>query len=526
MPYQYIATGFYPAFATRVYAYTRFERNNVHTVKYEVLPNRSALVRCPDRTVYLTNPARRWGCAPVDGIWDTVWEGDPFLNEWGEGFMPFAMISAHNGMHTQSGEGTSTGIRDRRWLHNGVKLFGDSGGSQLKLGTTDYIDPKAVLVWLNQVADVGVPLDVAPREVDRHYSKLFNALIHLQKRHNGMFLDGARRDTAEWNGLKLLNVAHGFTIDQIRKWCENTYDDRFGGWAVGTDGSSRYQSLRAYIMCIKEFSSPTMTHHHLFGAANHTNAPAMAWLGRLAGEHQTLSSDGTGWLDGVTYKRMRVPHLTGMVTAEHFGEKAAKAKTAMPTAMSPCSCRVCAEIGGYYEVFNMPRCTPGPTLLMLHELYVTNRWHAMVSNLAYTASSLPEYIEWITSMFTRQSEKLPRIKQDHLASTLGMIRFVDMCWNEGPEVATREFRQHLGDDPQVGGSLPTLIKSGPTDAKRSTFDALGFALETARTSTLPNYMTRGEMASFGLETKDVSPGVAEGYQPRSKSAAPKKVTRV
>lgn len=515
MTWQYMPAGTYPSHATNCTVYCRFERNDADRVTFEIAGKRSALVKAPDRTLLLVNHIHPWDVRPVNDVWDKVWVGDLYDGAWGESLMPHVMLSAWHGTTVQSGDGSSTGIRNRKWLRNNVKLVGDSGGSQLKSGTIDYIDPKSVSTWMNQVCDIGAPLDVAPHQIDFYYPEIWPALIALQKRHNRLFLERARPDKVLangqfWGGLKLMNPAHGFTIDQIRKWCDGVADDRFIGWAVGGDfGGNLFQHVRSLIVCLKEFSHSGMYHHHQYGAANRTKTPAMAWLGKLLGDDVLLTGDGTGYTDGVAYHRMQLPHINGHIAAEHFGDKAFREMTAMPVTKSPCSCAACASVGGWWEVYAMPRCTPGPNLLLLHELSVVSDWNRAWAARAKNCDSLDEYIEWIRHAFGFAGKR--RVKDRYIDAVIALTRYVQMAWHDDIDAANREFSRYFVEEQYVVPA--TLMKpkftTSSVAAKVETFGG-SFQLPPLRQSVLPHYMTHAEMASFGLKTDDLKKGIADG----------------
>ena len=507
MPFVWMPTGIYPAYALRVHVYVRFEKNS--TFGWELPADRSVEVRLPDRTVLITNPVQPWGVAPVDGNWDRIFEFDPYRNDWGEDMLPYVMLAAWNGMTTQSGYGTSTGVRDRSWITNKVKLFGDSGGSQLKSGTVDYVDPKAAQVWMNQVCDLGVPLDVAPHLVDQNTPEIWDPLIWLQQKHNEDFLAAARKPTENWDGLKLLNCVHGFTAEQVRRWCRETHDDRFVGWAVGGDVSyNLFQHLRTLMVAIQEFNHwGDNAHFHMFGSANITKTPAYAWLGRYV---PLVTGDGTGWLDGVKYHRAKYLNIGGSISTRHFGRLAVEKRSAMPGSTSPCPCPICASRGGDWRVFSLPRCTPGPNLQLLHEIWTTVRMNDMWSNLAMNVKDLDEYLRWVQAAFTKGSGSA--LNADYVRKIIALVRYIDTAWNHGVDYADKKFARVLNDSPKVAGNMRARFMS-VSATKKDTFGG-SYVQPPIRTSILPNYMTRDEMAKFGLRVSDVQPGVAEGFPPK------------
>lgn len=509
MAFTYIPTGIYPTWALRVNMFIRHETNTDLGPKgmdWDIPADRSALVRLPDRTILITNPIKPWEGSPIDGHWDEVMEFDPYRGDWGESFLKYVMLSAWNGMTTQSGYGTSTGVRDRNWITNGVKLFGDSGGSQLKSGTTDYVDPKAAIVWMNQVCNIGVPLDVAPHLVDQHHPEVWPALIELQKRHNKVFLDSARPDREGLGGLKLLNCAHGFTIPQVRKWCDETHDDRFIGWAVGGDvADNLFQHMRTLILCIQEYNRwGDEAHYHSFGSANITKTPAMAWLGRYV---KNLTGDGTGWLDGVKYHRAKYLTIGGGISTQHFGRKSQEERTAIIGSSSPCSCPICAATGGHWQVFSLPRCTPGPNVQLLHEIWTTVRASQMWSDLAMNATSIEDYIKWVEVSFAKGRKGA--LAKQHVRDVIQMVKYVHVSMEHGVEYADRKFAQVLNNEPRSSGNMNPLFMR-VSSKRKDTFGG-SYVQPPIRKSVLPNYLTRAEMRELGLRTDDLKPGVAEGY---------------
>ena len=501
MPISPVFAGIYPTHALRIHVFVRYESNTdlgPEGMEYDLAGHRSAVVRLPDRTLLVTNPDEPWGYAPEGGRWDRVYNLDPYSQDpairtnW-------VLMSAHHGMG-------SSGMRDTSWNPAGkVKLFGDSGGSQLKSGTTDYVDPKGGAVWMNQTCDVGVPLDVPPRFVDVHYPELMAPLIEIQKRHNELFLSRARKATPNRDGLTLLNCSHGQTLDQTYEWCRAVQDDRFGGWAVGSDGLQDYEQLRAAAIVTQEFDDWNGEGHiHLFGAMNVTRAPALAWMGKFI---KNLTCDGVGWMDGVAYHRTKYLDISGAVYTRHFGYKARNERKALIGSASPCSCPVCEAIGGHWQVFSMPRATPGPNLQLLHELWMTQRTYDMWSHRAMNTRTLEEYKEWVTVSYMKGRDSAGARKA--LREVLLRVQYVHDLFTLGPRETTEKHKSKVISDlgASATGHMGTLF--GKSSTLKDTFGG-SYGLPSSRVSTLPHYLTLEEMRSFGLQTDDLLPGVADG----------------
>jgi hypothetical protein len=465
-------------FLTYLWLYVRYERNNVKQIEYKQvrrgLGKACTYIKLPDRTLCISER----DIHPLNDTWDEAICTSYFHpHSIAQQYCPEILISAHNGLDWRLNERDS-------WLHNGIKIFGDSGGAQLKMDSTDFVDPYRVINWYNQVVDMGVSLDVAPRPIDMKDDALIRSLAYAQRANNRVFL----KERADH--VKLLNCIHGFTLQQSRDWLHIVEEDGFCGWAAGADSNKMLgTSFRTYMTALLEGAPHMKDRFHFFGISGRHSIPAAAWLSRYATQ---VTTDSTNWIRGMRHRAYF--HL--LVTGELNHTKMGHNTRLVPLTPLPCNCEMCRRVG-YWDVYHLPGRVKSQGLLVLHNLITFSRTVKMWANWADTLT-LKEYTGIMNTYFCDDDDEGVRtvgrqpVVKEFRSRGQKVIEYIQCCVDEGMDEADRKFRPLLDHQP---GRLPvkTLFGNpsgepdcGPEKKEKATAALMG--LRGSMRSILQNYI--------------------------------------
>ena len=348
---------------------------------------------------------------------------DTVLHEAG----PWFMASAHNLKTQNPGFAKDAG----------VKMILDSGGAQLKFGITSFVDREEVIKIFNQYADAGMALELPPRrklstrrDVDVHPMAL-RMLAEVQKRNNEFFVANKRDD------LQLLNVAHGLTGDDFRRWINTVRNPALEGWAISYDSDlDPYCIWRGVAVLFREFGA-AQNWMHLFGVSGFLTVPLMA---RLGVRFPNLTSDSSSWVQNVsTYKYLhnRYGRLEDIAIGEDFTKMP---QTDMDSLEPYCSCEVCRTMrtfGAYRELFHSERQKQEgrrgsqiayPALAAHNMLAIKHgvaSWNERASRMTYK-----EFQAEIRRCFPKA-----RKGQNYASNVLHLLEYIECAMENGPEYA-------------------------------------------------------------------------------------------
>jgi len=451
--YKWIPAGVTDDWLTNGWCYITYGRTGVESMVAEYDEQaRLSCVKLPDRVLRMTwyQDHQRPLAETFDecfraNIYDPGSFAETFLSHI---LLSYPMAGLHSGLYnTNFAHGTS------------YTLMGDSGGNQLKVGTIDYIDPYAAIDWYNRMGlHEGTALDLPPKPTDQKYDNVLNACAEVQKRNNDVFADYAR------DGLQLMNVVHGFTIEQVREWASIVEHDRFrGGWGIGSDHHGSDMANFRSVMTMVQDRAPERIHRFAVGGSG-IKVPAMAWAGRYV---PLLTSDSTNFLDSMKWRcyfhvdargRIQRPNV-GSEDRDHSKRKGKRHykrdKEMISMAPLPCSCPVCARVG-YPDVFGLPAKYGSATLLAYHNIFTLSKLVDVWDRAARNAESVDDYIDFVLRFQKRD-------RQDN--DLISTIRYVDFAKHHGVEEADRKFRRQLADAPIAPGRIGEIFVD-PKHGKR------------------------------------------------------------
>jgi queuine/archaeosine tRNA-ribosyltransferase len=450
------------------------------SISFEEKGNNHVILRLYDRDVHVVRNTHRLFDEDFDIHFNNSVFGvdNYFHREFG---VDRVLMSAHNGLHELK--------RDRkdRWMptHPDVKILGDSGGFQLRLGTTPYIDPNDVINWMNDFVDIGASLDIVPRPTDEGNKRLLFGLAEAQKRCNDIFLSKARE------GLSLLNVVHGFTPDDARMWCDKVKSDdpRFVGWASGMDNEDIVDNLATALIPMLEYPEYAGKKGlHLFGISGKTLIPILIWMAKATGVPITM--DSTNYLKGNRFRLFYFLDWRGKLIDVPMGRSA---KLGYRTEL-PCDCPVCQGIH-WCEAFHFEGGAKMQHMLTIHNLITTlrffQRWNAIAEK-----STLDEYKATVRAIY-------PKATSEGIIDTLD---FVDICVKDGVDRALKEFHgksismESLEQDSSKKME-PLFPGEGPRSSHEDKPSMIGQKFLDSSARTLYRYIPKAEVNKLWEQEK-------------------------
>lgn len=172
---------------------------------------------------------------------------------------PYFLISAGHYYNSKSGtERLVSALRS----NVETKIFGDSGGHQLAVGTIKWSDklPQIILNWLEENTDIAANLDVPP--LAKNATK-FNECLE-KSFENFKYFNEHRTGKND-----LLNVVQGRCIYSCGEWYNKMKYFDFDGWAFGGGGESVYRFLSGITTLIegRECYNINNKYIHIFGTS-------------------------------------------------------------------------------------------------------------------------------------------------------------------------------------------------------------------------------------------------------------------
>jgi hypothetical protein len=488
---KWIPSGTYPGGSIGYRLYARFGHFNT-PIRIKSLGYNMQLLEAPDRQVLIAPSWYEHRYEPDEALWDFTLSlcvtGDFVASQ-----CDMAMISA---FHVKKLGRSKRKGGDRTWIDSRVKLLADSGGAQLKMGTTHYIDPKGVIQFMNDYTDIGVSLDVPPRPVDQTAQDVLDALTQAQIKNNDVMAGEARDD------LVLLNAIHGFTYEQTKRWAHKVNHPRFTGWAIGPDNVTSFVlNIRTMFMLKEEFG--VAPHYHYFGVSGPVSMSLLAWASRY---YSNVTSDSTTHLGGGRSRTCMLRNHTGKA----FN---IRTKDLLNGTRLSCDCPVCWMVG-YGLAFKT-----APWLQNYHSLATIVSYTNFLNGVARSMTA-EAYKKLVTSLYPRSAKDL-RIGID----------YIEMMEHEGVAKADAAFKHKIKTMPSYAGDMHLLFdedapekdpeveqkarrkaqrfrnrsKSARAKEKkkqqqdRSTYAGLGFRQRRSVSyGPLIRYLSNEELAEFGL----------------------------
>lgn len=284
------------------------------------------------------------------------------------------------------------------------KMFMDSGGFLLLVGTTDFIDPIELASIYNKYANLGMALDIPLGPINLQTKERVELHAHIQRLNTNIlkkYLD---------KSVTLYNISHGST-DEIRtRYMDIVQDDDLTHWAcagsTGAKGATQFDRLYSILTTIDNAKLNKLKSLHVLGVASTAFIPVLAWLGRYV----DLSSDASSAMKfasnyvAVEFHGMRIlPIYVG----KNLSTKG-KLKTENFFPEFSCSCNVCHALGStelFQNIGKYGASAPHTEVLWIHNQHVYDRYTASWNALAKSLSP-GEYKKWYSAILSKKDKDL------------------------------------------------------------------------------------------------------------------------
>lgn len=378
----------------------------------------------------------------------------------------------------------------------GHRIFGDSGGAQLRFGSSVFVNPYEVIETFNECVDLGVSLDVAPRPTDDKFKGVFEAACHIQKRNNKIFAENARKD------LLLLNVAQGYSVEKKLEWAERTHNDRFTGLAFGSTETNFNLANLNYSGMISKM--PNMEHYHIFGVGSPYSIAVFAYMGKYA---NYITSDSTTYIQAGRFRRRFAFTKEGRIDTQVLSKTKVKIRNTNLNVLD-CNCAVCKALK-YSSAFEL-NCGVLAELLIYHNAVAIANYSHFCNNLARTTSDAQDYYRYLVNVFPKNDTRIVNV--------MSSLNIVDCVFKEGLEKARKVFSRYQADTSiKIGSIFSGSMTSNSTEEKdivdneymENATGINGFRdMWSACADIIPRYLTKEKMESFGINLKKI-PGIEE-----------------
>lgn len=305
---------------------------------------------------------------------------------------------------------------DRTKFNKG-KLFCDSGGFKLAVGTEEFIDPLDLAKYYNKYANYGMGLDIPPSKITKFDELMVRA--EIQKKNNDIILQHLDKD------VTLYNISHGFSASDRKAYIEKVYDDRLHHWAIGSTYYGNTFDFLTRVLTSIDLVKDTAKDFHVFGVAAAKVIPILSWLGRyfnITSDSSTHVQCGKNNINveihGFQLKKIRVGSTNP-----------GKINLASTPSRLPCSCNICKAFESN-EVYHKSTSGSGIhfNLLGLHNLTVMAQYSSLWANLAME-STPKEYKEVYKKILSNGEAK----------TWLSTIDFIEDYMERGLSAANKRF---------------------------------------------------------------------------------------
>jgi len=146
--------------------------------------------------------------------------------------------------------------------HPDMYLFGDSGGFQIATGaikwTTQIRDQ--IFQWLQRNSNVAANIDIPPAirvafDFDHALQMSYDNFVYFADRQDG--------------STNFLNIMHGKTLPEMKRWYDKIKGFEFQGWGVGSGANSLMKIIGTVALLHekKEFFNPANKYLHFLGTS-------------------------------------------------------------------------------------------------------------------------------------------------------------------------------------------------------------------------------------------------------------------
>ncbi|QJT70972.1 TGT domain-containing protein [Vibrio phage vB_VcorM_GR7B] len=432
--YNLVPAGLFSVNHSGMGLYVRYCKNPNRIDVVEMSP-RHVYIKCPDRDLYLVSAAHHAShLRPSAGTYDKYVNLSLFhdLNAVDHD-IPYYMVNYTQSLGKEDKSHGNRRLDPRPIGEKQSKIISDSGGFQILMGRTEYIDPLQIIQWYNENVDVGLILDI-PTFVNK--DGLLDRLARIQQKNTQIMLDN-KRDT-----LELMNIFHGHTPEDVRKFREITEHPDINRLAFG---ASYLDTVMSSLGKIAEMmhTGKKYDQYHMLGVANLKQVYPLIYMAKK-GFAPEISSDASTWLQESTSK--------GYYHQEHISEPPGfikmfdKVNAPSPYNTLPCNCPVCSNIK-YTDALSVINGNVTTFLMAHHNMYAYNNVVQAMKGIMAEAS-LKEIKELVARQFRTRSGKDEALKS---------FDFIESISEHGVDSSYKKFGYYLNSMKSNMSSNKTLF---------------------------------------------------------------------
>ena len=303
-----------------------------------------------------------------------------------------------------------------------VQILSDSGGLQLARGVGGLIHPYDLVTFYNNNCDAGMVLDFPLWVRD---DKLLKRAAKLQRANNEVMLRNSRP------GLELINIFHGRSLEDRKKYRDIVEDERIPRVAVG--GLLAQKPLTA-INSMYEVAfggSFRYKQHHALGVFNMSYLALLIKMANSGDNPPHITSDSTSHIQsslsvGYFLQPLDEQHI---MLRRQIGTNSGSISN--PQMRLTCGCPICSRIK-YRDIFAF-----GPNrfhgFLALHNAFEMNRYTQSLQHACRTLSPA-QYNRYILVQMRHTSDR-----ED---LKLG-LEFIDYATQHSLKKAQYRYANHL-----------------------------------------------------------------------------------
>lgn len=217
---RFLPCSYIPSRCSQMGFWVRHKKKSEYTEKVEFTfkTHTTTLIDCPDREILLVTDANSAGASsrPLDLGWDkfvslSLTHGTANDNEFDRIMInPHQLTKSDHRMKWKGG---------KKLNKTGMLVNSDSGGFQLRAGTTDFIDPAELAKFYNDNVDEGFTLDIPCAGLGEKLSK---ACAQIQIKNSRFLKENLDKR------VRLGNIIHGVEIYEMKRykrWIEDKDHD-------------------------------------------------------------------------------------------------------------------------------------------------------------------------------------------------------------------------------------------------------------------------------------------------------------
>lgn len=417
--YEYVGAGLFPISHGGIAIYVK-HTTNPPEIRMMEQSTRHAVIRCPDRTLYLVGEEHYQARFPIDFSFDEVVYPAPFWPRTGAntGTTNYMMnYVQHIGKEHNS---ANARLHGRLPEHNQT-LIADSGGFQIQSERFDFISPHKLVDWYNRNVDLGMVLDFPSGGM--WWPGLLDKMAAAQNACTDILLKNKRPD------LELLNIFHGETFEDVQNFRSIVERPEIDRLAIG---GTYYASILHSIHYTAQImmTGKKYKHYHMLGVSN---IRQLYLVMRMAsqGVAEYITSDSSTFLQEALNKGYYVwPEVAAPMRYYKIGDKTNRPNSGK---ILPCSCPVCSALK-YSDIFSV---FSGNVITFLHMYHNLFAFESMIRGMydIIRDSSVKELKQLMRRQFSTRSA--------HLQEVLSGLDYVDEVAANGLESGAKKVAYFL-----------------------------------------------------------------------------------